>query len=124
MVAFYEQLYQIYAKDRASRKDAQTVVDILDEIAEEVNQQTIEELHDFEDENNFQPALEEMDISSIQRSTSVSTSSKKRKANEIGEPITEKMFIKAATLLSDKIEIVGKELNKSIESKNGHPTKG
>ena len=54
-----------------------------------------------------------MDISSTQRSTSASTSSKKRKAHEMGELITDETFIKAATLLGDKIEIIGKELNKS-----------
>ena len=32
--AFYEQLCQIYAKERASGRDAQTAVDILEEIAE------------------------------------------------------------------------------------------
>ena len=58
-----------------------------------------------------------MDISSTQQLASASTSSKKRKANEMREPIFEKTFIKAATLLGDKIEIVGKELSKNIRSK-------
>ena len=56
-----------------------------------------------------------MDISSIQRHASTST--KKRKAHKMGELIFEKSFIKAATLLGDKIEIVRRELSKSIGSK-------
>ena len=35
----------------------------------------------------------------------------------MGEPITKETFIKAAALLSDKIEIVGRELSKSIKLK-------
>ena len=34
----------------------------------------------------------------------------------MGESIFEEMFIKVATLLGDKIEIVGRELSKSIGS--------
>ena len=44
----------------------------------------------------------------------VSTSGSER--DKIGELIFEKTFIKAATLLSDKIEIVGRKLSKSIGS--------
>ena len=55
-----------------------------------------------------------MDISNTQRPASVSTLSKKRKANEMGKPITEEMFIKVAILLGDRIEIVGREMSKSI----------
>ena len=51
MFVFYEQLCQIYAKDRASERDAQTATDIIEKIVEEGNPQTIEELHDFEDGN-------------------------------------------------------------------------
>ena len=55
---------QIYAKDRASGRDAQTAADILEKIAEVGNTQTAEEPHDFEDGNQSQLGLEEMDISS------------------------------------------------------------
>ena len=56
-----------------------------------------------------------MDISSTQRPASIST--KNKKVNEMGELISEETFIKVATLLGDKIEIVGKELSKNIRSK-------
>ena len=55
-----------------------------------------------------------MDISSTPRQAS--TSSKKRKAHEMGEMIFEESFIKVATLLGNKISKVGKELSKNIRS--------
>ena len=103
--------------------DAQTAIDILKEIVEKGNPQTVEELHDFEDGNQSQLGLEEMDISSTQQLASASTSSKKRKANEMEGSIFEETFIKTTTLLSNNIEIVGRELSKSIWVENGHPTK-
>ena len=108
---FYEQLCQIYAKDRASGRDVQTAADILEEIEQEVNVAINE---DTEDGNQSNPGLEEMDISSISRQASIS--SKKRKAYEMGEVISEESFVKVATLLVDKISEVGKELSKSLAS--------
>ena len=55
-----------------------------------------------------------MNISSTQQPTFVSTSSKKRKCHEIGESIIDETFI--AALLDNKIEIVGRELSKSVGS--------
>ena len=55
-----------------------------------------------------------MDISSTQYPESSKSSSKKRKTNEMASPIFEQSFIKVATLLNDKIEIVGRELRNSI----------
>ena len=57
-----------------------------------------------------------MDISRTQRPPSSKCLTKKRKANEMASLIFKQSFIKAATLLSDKIEIVGRELSKSIGS--------
>ena len=85
--------------------------DIIEEIEQEVN---VAINKDAEDGNQSNPGLEEIDISSTPRQAS--TSSKKRKAHEMGEVISEESFVKVATLLGNKISEVGKELSKSIGS--------
>ncbi|MBA0610436.1 hypothetical protein Godav_011285 [Gossypium davidsonii] len=81
---YYDQVTAIYAKDRATRKDAQTTVDIIKEIDAEyvATANTHEErndLHGFE----VDVSLEEIDLSATQpqpsRNQDDSTFSKKKK---------------------------------------------
>ncbi|XVF41877.1 hypothetical protein PTKIN_Ptkin01aG0316000 [Pterospermum kingtungense] len=90
---FYNELSQIYAKDRATGQNAQTAADILEDIALEEN---VEINEGTEHESQFELSSYDMDISN--RVPQISTSSRrKRKVSEIDESIT------AATLLGDKL---------------------
>ncbi|MBA0736459.1 hypothetical protein Gogos_010012 [Gossypium gossypioides] len=64
---YYDQVTAIYAKDRATRKDAQTTVDIIEEIdAEDVaTANTHEERNDLHG-CEADVSLEEMDLSATQ----------------------------------------------------------
>ncbi|MBA0876950.1 hypothetical protein Goshw_002054 [Gossypium schwendimanii] len=64
---YYDQLTSIYAKDRATGKDAQTTVDIVEEI--DADDATI--ANNLEEGNNYRGceddvSLDEMDVSTIQ----------------------------------------------------------
>ncbi|XVF65853.1 hypothetical protein PTKIN_Ptkin09bG0284400 [Pterospermum kingtungense] len=106
---FFNELCEIYAKDHATGKDAQTAADILEEI------QT-EGIHGspsvgLEDEFHSQHVgSDDMEISFAPPNSS----SKKRKASEINEPNTADAFIKATTLLTDKMVEVGEKLSQCV----------
>ncbi|XVF43690.1 hypothetical protein PTKIN_Ptkin02bG0061000 [Pterospermum kingtungense] len=103
---FYNELSQIYAKDKATGKDTQTAADILEDIALEEN---IEINKGTEHESQFELGSDDMDISS--RVPQISTSSKrKRKASEIDDSLA------AASLLGDKLSKIADKLSDNIGS--------
>ncbi|XP_052490452.1 uncharacterized protein LOC105790759 [Gossypium raimondii] len=116
----YDQVTAIYAKDRATRKDAQTTVDIIEEIdAEDVaTANTHEERNDLHG-CEVDVSLEEMDLSATQpqpsRNQDDSTFSKK-KNSDASEHIYSTSFTDAATLLTENMQTVGLEINRSIAS--------
>ncbi|XVF56341.1 hypothetical protein PTKIN_Ptkin06aG0112000 [Pterospermum kingtungense] len=90
---FFNELCQIYAKDRASGKDAQTAVDIIEEIQTEGNDELNDGRNiDFEDEGHTILGFDKLEMSFTPRT---STSSKKRKENEMNEPIFAETLINA-----------------------------
>ncbi|MFQ6643004.1 hypothetical protein Gotur_017603 [Gossypium turneri] len=82
---YYDQLTSIYAKDRATRKDAQTSTDIV----EEIDVEDVATANNLEEGNNYHGceddvSLDEMDVSATQSQLSKphqdgSTFSKKKK---------------------------------------------
>ncbi|MBA0723026.1 hypothetical protein Golax_003644, partial [Gossypium laxum] len=64
---YYDQLTSIYAKDRATRKDAQTSADIV----EEIDVEDVATANNLEEGNNYHGceddvSLDEMDVSATQ----------------------------------------------------------
>ncbi|MBA0780001.1 hypothetical protein Gotri_004150, partial [Gossypium trilobum] len=90
---YYDQLTTIYAKDRATGKDAQIVVDIIEKI-------------DAEDVHNHNH-LETKMIPHFQR---------KKKIFDASEHISSTSFTDVAMLLAKNIQIVGLEISRSIAS--------
>lgn len=84
---FFDELCEIYTKDRTAGKDAQTAADIVEEIQNEGNDGSPNV--GFEDEHHF--GSDDMEMSFA---PPMSTSSKKRKANEISEPNIVEAFMK------------------------------
>ncbi|MBA0877694.1 hypothetical protein Goshw_019808 [Gossypium schwendimanii] len=119
---YYDQLTTIDTKDRATGKNAQTNVDIIEEIdAEDIAiANTHEERNDFHGcEANV--SLDEMDLSATQpqpsRNQDDSTfSKKKKKIYDTSEQISSTSFTDAATLLTENIQTVGLEISRSIAS--------
>ncbi|MBA0723025.1 hypothetical protein Golax_003644 [Gossypium laxum] len=82
---YYDQLTSIYAKDRATRKDAQTSADIV----EEIDVEDVATANNLEEGNNYHGceddvSLDEMDVSATQSQLSKphqdgSTFSKKKR---------------------------------------------
>ncbi|XP_007036788.2 PREDICTED: uncharacterized protein At2g29880 [Theobroma cacao] len=112
---FFNELSIIYARDRATGKDAQTAVDILEEM-QDCNDTINEEI---ECENLAGYNFEDEDFSNIQPQTSAprsdTTSTRKRKRlNEMGDPITSESIIAAATILGENIKEAGIEFNRSV----------
>ncbi|KAH1107022.1 hypothetical protein J1N35_010790 [Gossypium stocksii] len=117
---YYDQLTTIYAKDRATGKDAQTAVDIIEEIDVEdvAATNTNEERNDFHG-CEAHVSLDDMDLSATQpqpvRNQGESTfSKKKKKISDTSDSSTS--FNDAATLLAENIWTVGLEISKSIAS--------
>ncbi|MBA0759535.1 hypothetical protein Gotri_022417 [Gossypium trilobum] len=92
--AYYDQLTAIYAKDRATGKDAQTTADIIEEI-------DVEDLHNH---NHLETKM----IPHFQR--------RKKKISDASEQISSTLFTDAATLLGENIRTVGLEISRSIAS--------
>ncbi|KAH1039034.1 hypothetical protein J1N35_040777 [Gossypium stocksii] len=94
---YYDQLTAIYAKDRATGKDAQTAADIIEEIdAEDVaTTNTHEERNDFH-RCEADVSLDDVDILGTQQQPAINQD--------------------ATTLLAEKIETVGIEISRSITS--------
>ncbi|MFQ6670582.1 hypothetical protein Gotur_035448 [Gossypium turneri] len=97
---YYDQLTAIYVKDRATGKDAQSTVDII----EEINTKDIATTITHEERNNYHGceadvSLDEMDLSTTQ-----------------SEQISSTLFTDVATLLGENIQTVGLEISRSIAS--------
>ncbi|KAG8498679.1 hypothetical protein CXB51_005065 [Gossypium anomalum] len=119
---YYDQLTTIYAKDRATGKDAQTAADIIEEIdAEDVaTTNTHEERNDFHG-CEADVSLDDMDLSGTQQQPAINQgdstfSRKKKKTSDASDHISSTSFNDAATLLAEKIETVGIEISRSIAS--------
>ncbi|MFQ6656614.1 hypothetical protein Gotur_026645 [Gossypium turneri] len=123
LVVAADALTAIYAKDRATGKDAQTTADIIEEIdVEDVATTNIhEERNDFY-ECEADVSLDNMDVSATQpqpaRNQGDSTFPKKeKKISDASDHISSTSFHDAATLLAENIQTVGVEISKSIASK-------
>ncbi|MFQ6669715.1 hypothetical protein Gotur_034851, partial [Gossypium turneri] len=97
---YYDQLTAIYAKGRATGKDAQTAADII----EEIDVEDVATTNTHEERNDFygckaDDSLDDIDLSATQSDHIASTS-----------------FHNAATLLAENIRTVGVEINRSIAS--------
>ncbi|XP_017970608.1 PREDICTED: uncharacterized protein At2g29880 [Theobroma cacao] len=115
---FFNKLSLIYARDRVTGKDAQTAVNILEEMQD--RNDTINE--ETEGENLAGYNFDDEDFSNIQSQTlapiSETTSARKKKRlNETGDPITFESIIAAATILGEIIKEVGIEFSKSVGAK-------
>ncbi|XP_012434926.1 uncharacterized protein LOC105761615 [Gossypium raimondii] len=118
---YYDQLTAIYARDRATRKDAQTAANVFKEInVQDVSTTDInEERNEFYDyEANV--SLDDMDISDTEprpdRNQGGSTSSKKKKKNSDASDHFSFLFLDAATLLAENMQAIGEQISRSIAS--------
>ncbi|PPD86317.1 hypothetical protein GOBAR_DD16745 [Gossypium barbadense] len=117
---YYNQLTAIYARDRATGKDAQTVADVLEEIHAEDERTT-----DMNEERNTFYDCEanvslDMDVSGTNprgdRDQGGSSSSDKRKKKSDARDNVYSSFDEATTLLEEKIQAVGDQISRSIAS--------
>ncbi|PPD69821.1 hypothetical protein GOBAR_DD33299 [Gossypium barbadense] len=118
---YYNQLTAIYARDRATGKDAQTAADVLEEIHAEDERTT-----DMNEERNTfydceaDVSLDDMDVSGTDprgdRDQGGSSSSNKRKKKSDARDNVYSSFEEAATLLGEKIQAVGDKISMSIAS--------
>ncbi|PPD71031.1 hypothetical protein GOBAR_DD32094 [Gossypium barbadense] len=118
---YYNQLTAIYARDRATGKDAQTAADVLEEIHAEDERTT-----DMNEERNTfydceaDVSLDDMDVSGTDprgdRDQGGSSSSNKRKKKSDARDNVYSSFDEAATLLGEKIQAVGDQISRSIAS--------
>ncbi|XP_052489415.1 uncharacterized protein At2g29880-like [Gossypium raimondii] len=117
---YYDQLTTIYARDRATGKDAQTAADVLEEInAEDVRTTAMdEERNSFYDCEADIP-LDDMDVSAVEpqrdRDQGGSSSSNKRKKKSDARDMSSS-FDEATTLLAENIKAVGDQISRSIAS--------
>ncbi|KAK5839670.1 hypothetical protein PVK06_008496 [Gossypium arboreum] len=118
--AYYDQLTAIYAKDRATGKDAQTAADIV----EEINAEDVAATNTHEERNDFHGSeadvsLDDMDLLATQpqpaRNQGDSAFSKKKKKIFDASDFST-LFNDAAALLAENIWTVGLEISKSIAS--------
>ncbi|MFQ6621739.1 hypothetical protein Gotur_002685, partial [Gossypium turneri] len=114
---YYDQLTTIYARDRATGKDAQAATDVLEEInAEDVHTTGMDE-----ERNSFYDCeADDMDVSAAEpqrdRDQGGSSSSNKRKKKSDARDNMSSSFDEAATLLAENIKAVGDKISRSITS--------
>ncbi|XP_016692495.1 uncharacterized protein At2g29880-like isoform X1 [Gossypium hirsutum] len=118
---YYDQLTVIYAKDRATGKDAQTAVDII----EEINVEDVATTNIHEERNDFYGceaniSLDDMNVSATEpqsdRSQGSSTSSKNIKKNSDASDHISFSFHNAVILLAESMRVVGEQISRSIAS--------
>ncbi|PPD99267.1 hypothetical protein GOBAR_DD03700 [Gossypium barbadense] len=118
---YYNQLTTIYAKDRVTGKDAQTTADVI----EEINVQDVPTTDINEERNEFYDceadvSLDDMDVSATEPQLDShqggSTSSKKKKKNSDASDHISSSFHYAATLLTENMRAIGKQISRSIAS--------
>ncbi|PPD67774.1 hypothetical protein GOBAR_DD35349 [Gossypium barbadense] len=118
---YYDQLTTIYARDRATGKDAQTAADVLEEIKAEGIPTTgmDEERNSFYD-CEADISLDDMDVSAAElqrdRNQGGSSSSNKRKKKSDARDNMYSSFDEAATLLAENIKAIGDQISRSIAS--------
>ncbi|XVF57690.1 hypothetical protein PTKIN_Ptkin07bG0002200 [Pterospermum kingtungense] len=109
---FFNELCQNYAKDHATGKDAQIATNIIEEIQTEGNDGGSDGRNtNFEYEDHNIHGSDDQKMSFAPRTL---TSSNKRKANEMNEPISSETLINATTVLSENITEIGNKLSRSI----------
>ncbi|PPD89530.1 hypothetical protein GOBAR_DD13516 [Gossypium barbadense] len=118
---YYDQLTTIYARDRATGKDAQTAADVLEEIhADDVHTTDMNEERNTFYDCEADVSLDDMDVSGTNprgdRDQGGSSSSNKRKKKSDARNNVFSSFNEAATLLGDKIQAVGEQISRSIAS--------
>ncbi|MBA0671957.1 hypothetical protein Goklo_029770, partial [Gossypium klotzschianum] len=118
---YYDQLTDIYAKDRATRKDTQTVANII----EEIDVEDVATTNTHEERNDFHGCeadvyLDDMDLSTTQlqpaRNQCDFTFSKKKKNSNANDHISSTSFTNAITLLAKNVRTVGLGISRSIAS--------
>ncbi|XVF56130.1 hypothetical protein PTKIN_Ptkin06aG0092300 [Pterospermum kingtungense] len=99
---FFNELCEIYGKDHATRKNAQSGADIVEEIQNKGNDGS----SDIGSTNEYhtQHLGDDMEMSFA---PSMSSSSKKRKENEMSEANTVEILMRDTTLLTDKMVEMG-----------------
>ncbi|KAG8499115.1 hypothetical protein CXB51_005530 [Gossypium anomalum] len=119
---YYDQLTAIYAKDRATGKDAQTATNIIEEIDVEnvATTNTHEERNDFHG-RKADVSLDDMNLSGTQQQPAINQcdstfSRKKRKISDASDHISSTSFNDAAILLAKNIRAIGVEISRSIAS--------
>ncbi|PPE02619.1 hypothetical protein GOBAR_DD00318 [Gossypium barbadense] len=118
---YYDQFTAIYAKDRATGKDAQIATDVLEEInAEDVPTTDInEEINEYYD-YNANVFFDDMDVSATEsqpnRNQRGSSSSKRTKKNSDATGHFSSSVNDAATLLAENIRAIGEQISRSIAS--------
>ncbi|PPE01848.1 hypothetical protein GOBAR_DD01115 [Gossypium barbadense] len=117
---YYDQLTTIYARDRATGKDAQIAADVL----EEINAEGVPTTGMDEERNAFYDceadiSLDDMDVSAADpqrdKDQGGSSSSNKRKKKSDARDMSSS-FDEAATLLAENIKAVGDQISRSIAS--------
>ncbi|PPD82896.1 hypothetical protein GOBAR_DD20180 [Gossypium barbadense] len=117
----YLKLTAIYARDRATGKNAQTAADVL----EEINAEDIPTTDMNEERNTFYDceadiSLDDMDVSGTEprgdRDQGGFSSSNKRKKKSAARDNIYSSFDEAATLLAENIKAVGDQISRSIAS--------
>ncbi|PPE00443.1 hypothetical protein GOBAR_DD02539 [Gossypium barbadense] len=118
---YYDQLTTIYARDRATGKDAQTAADVL----EEINADGVPTTGMDEERNSFYDceadvSLDDMDVSTAEprrgRDQGGSSSSNKRKKKSDARDNMSSSFDEAVTLLADNMRAIGDQISRSIAS--------
>ncbi|PPD74250.1 hypothetical protein GOBAR_DD28818 [Gossypium barbadense] len=118
---YYNQLTAIYARDRATGKDAQTAADVLEEIhAEDVRTTDMNEERNTFYDCEADVSLDDMDVSGTDprgdRNQGGSSSSNKRKKKFDARDNVYSSFDEATTLLAENIKAVGDQISRSIAS--------
>ncbi|XP_040959995.1 uncharacterized protein At2g29880-like [Gossypium hirsutum] len=118
---YYDQLTAIYAKDRATGKDAQTAADVLEEInAEDVPSADINEDRNEYYDCDANVSFDDMDVSATEPQTDKnqggSSSSKRKKKNSDTTGHFSSSVNDAATLLAENMRAIGEQISRSIAS--------
>ncbi|MFQ6653202.1 hypothetical protein Gotur_024723 [Gossypium turneri] len=118
---YYDQLIAIYARDRATGKDAQTVADVL----EEINADDVPTTNMNKERNSFYDcevdvSLDDMDVSTTEprgdKDQGGSSSSNKKKKKSDARDNMSSSFNEAATLLAENMQAIGDQISRSIAS--------
>ncbi|PPD70171.1 hypothetical protein GOBAR_DD32950 [Gossypium barbadense] len=117
----YLKLTTIYARDRATGKDAQTTADVL----EEINAEDVPTTDMNEERNSFcdceaDVSLDDMDVFAMEprgdRDQGGSSYSNKKKKKSDARDNMSYSFNEAATLLAENMRAIGDQISKSIAS--------